>query len=186
MIQNHDPRQTNLETHPLEMLGFRNLTGTHHNLSPVQLVEQAIALTATPRPVAAAAAQPVTIDTALVFRTLGVSGRAQGAVAQVSLVLIDGLVTMHGRSVAPALGYGTPINVQMVDGSRAVATGDFAVLGRAVDPVLDALAAGGITATAVHSHMIGEQPIVYYIHFWGDGPIGEVLRALKAAVDAAR
>jgi hypothetical protein len=93
---------------------------------------------------------------------------------------------MHGRMVVPALGYGSPVNVQMVSASRAVATGDFAVLGAKVDGVLDALATNGITATAVHSHLIGEVPTIYFIHFWADGPPSGVLRGLRAAIDAGR
>lgn len=145
-----------------------------------------VARTATPLPVTSAAPQPLAIDTAQVFRALGASGRAQGNVAQVSFNLVSGTVTQHGRTVTPALGYGTPINIQMVNSSRAVATGDFSVVGRHVDPVLDALVEHGITATAVHSHLIGEQPTIYYIHFWADGPLPDVLRGLRAALDAAR
>ena len=59
--------------------------------------------------------------------------------------------------------------MQLVDPTRAVATGDFAVLGTKVRGILDALATHGITATAVHSHLIGEHPTLYYIHFWADG-----------------
>ncbi len=107
-------------------------------------------------------------------------------VAQVSFNLVPGTVTLHGRRVTPALGYGTPINLQMVNPTRAVATGDFAVLGRHVDPVLDALAAHRIAATAVHSHLIDEEPTIYYMHFWADGHLEDVLRGLRAALDAAR
>lgn len=145
-----------------------------------------VARTATPLPVAPAPPAPLAIDTALVFRVLGAAGRAQGSVAQVSFNFVPGTVSLHGRTVTPALGYGTPINVQMVSPTRAVATGDFAVLGPRVDPVLDALAAHGITATAVHSHLIGELPKVYYIHFWADGQLEDMLRGLRAALDAAR
>jgi Domain of Unknown Function (DUF1259) len=145
-----------------------------------------LALTATPRPVTASSPKPVAIDTLMVFRALGISGKAQGEVAQVSFILVPGRVTMHGRTVVPALGYGSPVNIQMVDLSRAVATGDFAVLGTKVDGVLAALATHDITATAVHSHLIGEQPPIYYIHFWADGRPADVLRGLRAAVDAAR
>jgi len=144
-----------------------------------------LTLTGTPRPVAATPPQPVTIDTASVFRTLGLAGRAQGAVAQVSTVLVSGPVTMHGRPVTPALGYGSPINIQVIAPGRAVATGDFAVLGSKVAPVFDALAAHGITATAVHSHLVDEQPTIYYMHFWADGPLPDVLRGLRATLDAA-
>src|SRR6266545_3450296 len=149
-------------------------------------LDRVLALTGALRPVAAAPAQPVTIDTALVFGTLGLAGRAQGAVAQVSTVLVPGPVTMHGRPVTPALGYGSPVNIQVVGPARAVATGDFAVLGSKVAPVLEALTGHGITATAVHSHLVGEQPTIYYMHFWADGPLPDVLRGLRAALDAAR
>lgn len=149
-------------------------------------VDQAVALTGTPHPAAAPRPQPVQIDTAQVYRVLGRSGSASGTIARVSFQLIDGAVTMNGRTVDPALGYGTPIAIQMVGDDRAVATGDFAIRGRAVTPVLRALAAGGITATAVHTHLIDESPSVRYIHFWADGPLADVLRGLRSAVDAAR
>jgi hypothetical protein len=151
-------------------------------------IDRVVARTAIPRPVAAAPPQPLTIDTALVFGTLGLPGRAQGAVAQVSTVLVPGTVTMNGRVVTPALGYGTPINIQAVGAGaqRAVATGDFTVLGSKVGPVVAALTAHDITATAVHSHLVGEEPTIYYIHFWADGPLADVLRGLRAALDAAR
>ena len=148
--------------------------------------DRVLALTGVPRPVTAAAPQPLTIDTAFVFGTLGLTGRAQGAVAQVSAVLVPGTVTLHGQPVTPALGYGTPINIQVVGPGRAVASGDFAVLGAKVAPVFEALTAHGITATALHSHLVDEEPTIYYMHFWADGPLPDVLQGLRAALDAAR
>ena len=149
-------------------------------------LDKVLARTATPRPVAPTTPAAVTIDTALVFSTLGASGRAQGAVAQVSLNLVGVDVSMHGAPLVAALAYASPLNVQLVDANRAVATGDFAVLQRALDPLLDALAAHGITATAVHSHLVGESPAVYYVHFWADAPLADVVRGLRAAVDATK
>jgi hypothetical protein len=72
----------------------------------------------------------------------------------------------------------------MVNPSRAVATGDFAITGSKVDTMLGALASHGIVATAVHSHLIGESPQLYYIHFWADGSLPDVLSGLKAALTA--
>lgn len=149
-------------------------------------LDRVVSLTATPRPVAPAAAAPLTIDSSLVFTGLGRSGRTHGSVAQVSFVLVPGQVTMDGMAVTPALGYASPVNIQAVDASRAVATGDFAVTGRQVQPMLRALAAHGITATALHTHMIGESPALYFIHFWADAPLADVVAGLRAAVDAAR
>ena len=178
-IHNHlvgeDPKITYVHFHaegnPLELAGR---------------LDRVVALTGAPRPVAAAPPQPVTIDTALVFNTLGLRGRAQGAVAQVSVVLVPGTVTLHGRTVTPGLGYGTPINIQMVSADRAVATGDFTIPAAKVAPVFEALTSHGITATALHSHLVGEEPKLYYMHFWADASLTDVLRGLRAALDAAR
>ncbi|MEZ4425431.1 MAG: DUF1259 domain-containing protein [Gemmatimonadota bacterium] len=90
-----------------------------------------------------------------------------------------------GHPVLPALGYGTPINSRVAD-DRVVATGDFAGLGTALDPLLDAMARHGIVATALHSHLIDESPHIYYVHFWADGAPGDVLLGLRAAMDAVR
>ena len=149
-------------------------------------LDRALTRTGTPRPVAAAPPTPLTIDTTVVFDALGRHGTARGNVAQVGFMLVPGTVTMGARTMTPALAYGTPVNIQMVTPSRAVAAGDFAVLAANVSGVLDSLTAHGITATAVHSHMVGDSPHVNYIHFWADGPLPDVLRGLRAAVDAAR
>lgn len=149
-------------------------------------LDSVLARTQTPRPPATPTPQPVTIDTATVFGTLGVRGRAQGNVAQLTTVLVSGAVTMHGRPLNPAQAYGTPINIQVLEGGRAVATGDFSITGDKVATVLGALTTNGITATALHSHLIGEEPKVYYMHFWAEGPLPEVLKGLRAAIDAAR
>lgn len=149
-------------------------------------VERAVARTGTPRPAPAPRPQPIQIDTAQIFRVLGQSGSASGTIARLSFQLVSGDVMMHGMVVDPAMGYATPIVIQQVSASRAVATGDFSVLGPAVAPVLRALAEGGIVATAVHSHMIDSDPDIRYIHFWGDGPLDQVLRGLRNALDTAR
>lgn len=147
---------------------------------------RALARTGVPRPVRPAAPAPVSIDTALVFRELGARGRANGAVVQFGFILVPDTVWLRGHSVPAALAYGTPVNLQAVSPSRAVATGDFTVVGEKVDAVLDALSRHGITATAVHSHLIGEAPTLYYIHFWADDTLLDVTRGLRAALDAAR
>ena len=67
---------------------------------------------------------PLTIDTAAVFAALGRHGTARSNVAQVGLILVSGTVTMGGRPMTPALAYGSPVNVQVVSPTRAVATGD--------------------------------------------------------------
>ena len=157
--------------------------------APVDLarrLDAVLALTGVPRPVTSAPAVPLAIDTTVVFGGLGRSGKARGSVAQISFVLVPGSVMMDGHVITPALGYGSPVNIQMVGANRAVATGDFAILGAKVTPVLQALARHGITATALHTHMIGEMPKIYFVHFWADGSLADVVRGIKAAVDVAQ
>jgi hypothetical protein len=165
---------------------FLHFHGEGEALDVAQRLDRVLARTKTPRPPAAAAPQPVTIDTATIFGTLGLHGHAQGNVAQLSTVLVPGAVTVHGKTLNPAQAYGTPINIQVLDGGRAVATGDFSIPGDKVAPVLSALTSHGITATALHSHLIGDEPKIYYMHFWADGPLADVLRGLRAALDAAK
>lgn len=173
------------------LVGEPQITYVHYHAdgNPVDLaarLDRVLARTKTPRPVAAAAPAPVTIDTASIFGTLGLHGRAQGNIASVSTVLVPGPVTVRGSALNPAQAFGTPISVQVLAGGRALATGDFAVTGDKVAAVFGALTVHGITATALHTHLIGEEPKIYYMHFWADGKLADVLGGLRAALDAAR
>ena len=161
----------------------------HGHGTPTDLarrIDRVLSQTATPRPVGAAAPVPLAIDTSAVFRGLGQSGRARGSVAQLSFVLVPGTVQMDGMTLNPALAYASPVSIQALKAGRAVASGDFAVPGDRVQPMLAALSSHGITATAVHTHMIGETPKVYFIHFWADGSLADVVAGLRATLDAAR
>lgn len=149
-------------------------------------IDRALQLTGTPRGPPSAPPAPVAIDTALVFRRLGVSGRAQGMVASVSPVLVKGSIRMGRAVLSSGLVASSPINVQLVSGDRAVTTGDFALLARQLEPVTRALIEHGITPTSIHSHLVGESPTITYVHFWGDGSLDHLLSGLRAALDAAR
>ena len=149
-------------------------------------VARAMAKTAIRLPARAAAPGPVTIDTGKVFGALGLHGRGQGAVATIGTNLVPGTVSMDGATLVPAMAYGTPIAIQQVTPGRWFASGDFAVPAAKVAAVRNALLAAGITPTAEHTHMIGESPTVYFIHFWADGTPDAVLGGLRAALDAAR
>jgi len=161
-----------------------HLTGPAAHIA--RAIDAALRHTATPRPVTPAAPGPVTIDSGAVFAALGKQGKATGAMAQVGFLLVPGVVALHGHPVVPALGYSSPINVLQLSPKRAVATGDFAVTANQLGPLLSALATHGVTATAVHHHLVGEEPRIYFVHFWGDAPLADLLRALRAAVDATK
>ena len=177
-IHNHLVGET-----PRIMYVHYEATGTP--LALARRLDAVLRRTRTPRPVAPTASAAVTVDSALVYSMLGARGHASGAVAQVGFNLVGGPVEGLG-GVLPVFAYGTGIGIQAVGRSQVVGTGDFAVPGAKVEPVVRALVSHGILVTALHTHLIGESPAVYFIHFWAEGPIQVELTGIRAALDAAR
>src|SRR5262249_56595344 len=76
-------------------------------------------------------------------------------------------ITEAGITLAPAgpLGLATAVNFQPTGNAKAAITGDFVLLDEEVNPVLKTLRQNGIEVTALHSHMLGDQPRPSFIHF---------------------
>ena len=53
-------------------------------------------------------------------------------------------------------------------------------------PVLRALRQHGIEVTALHSHMLGEEPRLFFMHFWANDDAVNLARGLRAALDQAK
>ena len=81
------------------------------------------------------------------------------------------------------LGLATAINFQPTGGGKAAITGDFVLIGEEVNPVVKALRANGIEVTAIHSHMLTEQPRLIFLHFWANDDALKLARGLRAALD---
>jgi hypothetical protein len=125
---------------------------------------------------------PIVLDTTTVAKTLGVSGRMNGGVYQVSVARRERICD-EGQEIPPAMGVATAINFQPTLGGKAAITGDFVLLGREVNPVLWTLSENGIEVTAIHSHMTDEQPRLYFMHFWAVDDAAKLARGLRAAID---
>jgi hypothetical protein len=82
----------------------------------------------------------------------------------------------------PSMGTGIAINFQPLDGGKAATTGDFVLTAEEVNPVLRALRENGIEVTALHNHMLGEEPRLFFMHFWGVDDAGKLAEGLKAAL----
>jgi len=81
------------------------------------------------------------------------------------------------------MGMATGINFQPTGGGKAAITGDFVLTGNEVNPVIQALRANGIEVTAVHSHMLDEQPRLFFMHFWANDDAVKLARGLRAAIE---
>jgi len=156
---------------------------------PVKLataIRTALAESKTPLTPPAAAAPPpaIDLDTAQLDQIIGVKGQANGGVYQFGVPRRDPM-TMDGMAVAPAgpLGVATGIGFQPTGNGNAAITGDFVMVSSEVNPVIKALRAGGIEVTALHSHMLDEQPRLFFMHFWANDDAIKLAKTLRTALD---
>jgi Domain of Unknown Function (DUF1259) len=150
-------------------------------------IREALAESKTPLAAPAPAASPppaIDLDTAQLDQIIGVKGNANGGVYQFGVPRRDP-VTEGGMQIAPAgpMGVATAIGFQPTGGGKAAITGDFVLTGEEVNPVIKALRDSGIEVTAVHSHMLTEQPRLIFMHFWANDDAIKLARGLRAALD---
>jgi hypothetical protein len=145
------------------------------------LAESKTPLTAPP---AAAAPPAIDLDTAQIDQIIGAKGQANGGVYQLGVPRRDP-ISENGTPIAPAgpLGLATAINFQPTGGGKAAITGDFVLTAAEVNPVIKALLTNGIEVTAVHSHMLTEQPRLFFLHFWANDEALKLAKGLRAALD---
>jgi len=81
------------------------------------------------------------------------------------------------------MGSAEAINFQPTGGGKAAITGDFVLTAAEVTPVMRTLRDNGIDVTALHNHMLDDQPRVFFMHFWANDDAAKLARGLKAALD---
>jgi hypothetical protein len=147
-------------------------------------LRRALEFTATPiaAPTAAASPSPFSLDTAAIASAIGIHGKMNGGVYQLSVPRREKIL-MEKHEIPASMGVATAINFQPTGTGKAAITGDFVLIGREVNPVLSALGESGIRVTAIHSHMIDEQPRLFFMHFWGNDDALKLARGLRAALD---
>jgi len=142
------------------------------------------ALAESKTPLAAAAAAPpppIDLDTAALDQTLGAKGMNNGGIYQFSIPRAEPIKD-GGMDVAPPMGSANAINFQPTGAGKAAITGDFVLIGKEVNPVLKALRDHGIEVTAIHNHMLDDQPHLYFMHFWANDDAKKLAEGLKAAL----
>jgi hypothetical protein len=148
-------------------------------------IHDALAVSKTPLVTSPAASPPaIDLDTAQLDQIIGVKGRNNGGVYAFAVPRRDP-VSEGGMEISPAgpMGLAQGINFQPSGGGKAAITGDFALTGDEVNPVIKALLTNGIEVTAVHSHMLDEQPRLFFLHFWANDDALKLARGLRDALD---
>jgi Domain of Unknown Function (DUF1259) len=156
---------------------------------PVKLataIRTALAASKTPlTPPPAPATQPaIDLDAGQLDQIIGVKGQTNGGVYQFGVPRRDP-ISETGTQLTPAgpLGLATGIGFQPTGGGKAAITGDFVLAAEEVNPVIQTLRSNGIEVTALHSHMLDEQPRLFFMHFWANDDALKLARALRAALD---
>ena len=135
------------------------------------------------RPAAPVATLPATvIDTARVAQIVGQQGEQTGAVYKITIGRDDLKVTEMGAPINARMGLNTWAAFVGTNENAAVA-GDIAMLGTEVTPVLKALRKNGLDVVAIHHHMIDTRPTIYFLHYWGTGPVDKLATSFKAALN---
>jgi len=135
----------------------------------------------TPSAAAPAAAPAPTMDTARLAQIVGTPGEQSGAVYKITIGRDDVKLMEMGALINARMGLNTWAAFVGTSDNAAVA-GDVAMLANEVTPVLKALRKNGIDVVAIHHHMTGTQPAIYFLHYWGTGPADTLATAFKAAL----
>jgi hypothetical protein len=165
---------------------YMHIAGHGDPVKIATAVRDGLAESKTPLAITASTASPpaVDLDTAQLDQIIGVKGKDNGGVYQFGVARRDP-INEGGMPLTPAgpLGVATGIGFQPTGDGKAAITGDFVLSSDEVNPVIMALRTHGIEVTALHSHMLGEEPRLFFMHFWANNDAIELAKGLRAALD---
>jgi hypothetical protein len=146
-------------------------------------LKAALAVSKTPleKPNAAAQSLPIPGWVKSVEDSVGRKGTFKGGVLSYGVPRGDE-ITMEGMTIPAAAGVAESINFQEAGAGKVATTGDFVLTAAEVNPVISELRAHQIFVTALHSHMLTEQPRLFFMHFWAVGTPESVGEGIKAAL----
>ena len=186
-LQQGGVEQSALHNHVLNespRVMYMHIAARGDALKIARAIRAGLALSKTPFTAPAAPAQPQNpeLDTKQLDQIIGYGGKANGGVYQFSVPRSQRIMD-HGMEIPPSMGVATAINFQPTVAGKAAITGDFVLTGNEVNPVIRALRENGIAVTALHSHMLEEEPRLFFMHFWANDDALKLARGLRAALD---
>jgi Domain of Unknown Function (DUF1259) len=163
---------------------YMHVAGTGDAEKLARMTRVALEESATPWEMGAAppaAATDLGIDTTKIDAAIGHKGKANGGVYQFGIPRADS-IKMEGMAIPPAMGTAIAINFQLTGDGKAAITGDFVALSNELNPLITALRDNGIEVTAIHNHMVGEEPRAFFVHFWANDDAIKLAHGLGAAL----
>jgi Domain of Unknown Function (DUF1259) len=164
---------------------YMHVSGTGDAEQLAHMTRVALEESKTPWEVGAAPPPTATdlgIDTTKIDAAIGFKGRNNNGVYQFGVPRSDA-IKQGGMSIPGAMGTAIAINFQPTGNGKAAITGDFVALAGEVNPLIKALRDGGIEVTAIHNHMLDDEPRAFFIHFWANDDGVMLAKALRVALD---
>jgi len=152
---------------------------------PVKLataIHEGLAASKTPFSPPPGSSTPNFLDMIGIDKIMGYDGQDSGGIYQFGIPRAKP-VTERDMALPAPMGAAIGINFQQTGFDKAAITGDFVLVSSEVNPVIRALQANGIEVTALHSHMLDEQPRVFFMHFWANDDALKLAKGLRAALD---
>lgn len=131
-------------------------------------------------------AQTSSIDWKPVAAALGREGSLMaGGVYRVGFPRSDLKVSVEGIAIKPTLSLGTYAAFVPM-GTGTMVMGDFVVTEDEIQTAMSKLQEMGLSQTAVHKHLIGESPRIWWMHYGGTGDPVKLAQGIRAALETTR
>lgn len=160
---------------------YIHFSGKGDAMNLAKSILSVLQVTSTPLKAPVNTAQMTKPDWSKVEAILGTTGKHNGNLLQYAIPRLEKL-TESNMELPPYMGMAIAINFQM-SGDKAAITGDFVLLAEEVNPVLKTLLQNGIAVTALHNHMLYDNPRLFMMHFWAVDDPEKLAKGLKAALD---
>lgn len=121
------------------------------------------------------------LNTKAIDQIIGRSGELKGDVYKIGLPRTDLKVTADGEIIKAGLALGSWMAFKRT-GDHAMVMGDLVLLESEITPVLSKLEDSGIEISAIHNHILNEQPRIMYMHYMGHGDEQKLAGAIKEAL----
>lgn len=132
--------------------------------------------------VAAVDTQAAGLDSARLDSIMEAKGESGEGVYAYSIPRSD-VTLMDGFIMPVEMDLSSEISFQPLGGGTALTIAELPLEAGEVEPVLRSLSSGGFEVTALHSHMLTEEPRLFYLHGWKKGDAAENAKALSSALE---
>ncbi len=185
-LQEGGIEQTAIHKHLLEespAIWWTHIEGRGEPVEMAEAVNAALRLTGTPLSESGGGSEEVDFDTEQLDEIIGHTGKTEGGIHKYSIGRAETVTSEDGTELPAGMGVATALNFQPTGDGQAAINGDFVMTEEEVNPVIRALRENGIEVVALHNHHIGEEPRLFYMHFWANDDAETLAEGLRAALD---